>query len=367
MLDRKTSHSIPYPERPALATRWLALFLICSIIWTQCSSVEQLITYRSAVLPANLEQERKSYTGPRFRIVMLDFQNSARIDEFEVTADADLTTTGVDQSGFELQTNSTDRNTKTGTDESDPPGEGSTADTQTSPVTAKADLALLAREITETALFQSGRFEVVPLYQFEAIRKRQLESGQPMAEATRTTARELKIDYFLYGDLTDFEIKTATSYWKVPFWAILLIGSFFIDDDRTRLFVWEALLRAATIVPLDSALWKAGVGQQDIDLNVNLSLDLRLVEASQLLVVFSDSRTISRIESASNLELVVWQSDNKVRIKRSNAGKQIRFAAYAVTKALTGFVDLETGYQAPQTDVDSNDGDSGTRSDHQSP
>lgn len=322
--------------------RIAVLLFFSGIISAQCASVEQLIRFQSESLPLNQAQERQDYTGPRFKAVMIEFGNSAQIDKFEVTADADLTTTGIEQADLELNRDSSNENASA-TDQKTPE---SSAIRQSA--ASQADLAKVAREVTETALFQSGRFEIVPLFQFQAARTKHLEAGRSEAEATRLAAKELNIDYLFYGDLTNFEIKTATSYWKVPFWAILLVGSFFIDDDRTRFLVWEAMLRAATIVPLESALWKAGVGQQDIDLDLSLSLDLRMVDAREMLVVFSDSRTIIRTENASNLELVVWQSDNKVRIKSSNAGKQIRFAAYAVTRVLRDFIDQKTGYRPAQ-------------------
>lgn len=166
------------------------------------------------------------------------------------------------------------------------------------------------------------------------------------AQARMQAARNLGVKYFIYGDLTDFEIRTETSYWKVPFWAIILVGSFFIKDDDTRIFIWYSFIRAATIVPLDNAMWKAGVGSQDLDLVVSISMDLRISATRSATVIYSGSRTVERHEKSSSMELVVWRGDNKVRINQSNAGRQIRFVAGELARESVRHV-------LPQTALDS--------------
>ena len=114
-----------------------------------------------------------------------------------------------------------------------------------------------------------------------------------------------------------------------------------MKDRRNREAIWYAMLRAATFVPLNSALWRAGLGKEDLDLDVSITLDLRMIDAKSHLVLFADSKTTVRREKASNLELALWREKNTVRIKKSNAGKQIRFAAWAVIQGLVAYLDRQ--------------------------
>lgn len=336
-------------------------------------------------------QPAKKYNGPRYRVVVLEFHNSAEIDNFEITADADVTHTNreeevnvsksvadkiekteqnipdtnnkivpdshaadkknIDQPvkaveeksiGKDSRIDAENKNDKAEIQNKDIDVENSTDKKKSdiiNPDQNNNNFADAAREMTETALVASGRFEVVPAFVYRGKFQENLIESSSQLEAYSKTIHDLKIDYLVYGDLTEFEIKTQTSYWKVPFWAILLVGSFFIKDDDTRNFIWYALIRTATIVPLDHALWKAGVGQEDVELDVTVAMDLRLVDSNTWTVLFSETKTILRKETASNMELVVWQSGNKVRIRKSNAGRQIRFAAIALTRDLSYFMD----------------------------
>lgn len=207
------------------------------------------------------------------------------------------------------------------------------------PAPPAVDPGAVAREVTETALFQSRRFEVVPDRLFAAEMTRLKNGGADDVSALLGAARNLNVSYILYGDLTNFEIRQERGYWKVPLWVILLVGSFFIKNDDVREAIWYAMLRAATIIPLNSPVWGYGIEWEDMELVVDIELDLRMTDAQSGSVVYTGARSVARTESVRNLNLLVWSTDNSVKIPRSSAGRQMRFAAVELVNDLSGFVD----------------------------
>ncbi|MCR9142431.1 MAG: hypothetical protein NXI24_09285 [bacterium] len=201
------------------------------------------------------------------------------------------------------------------------------------------DSGAIAREITETTLFQSGRFEVIPEFQFRAKLDEALAAGTERSAAIQSAARELGVDYIVYGALTDFEIRQQQDYWKLPLWAILLVGSFFIQDDDLRVFAWYAMLRVALVLPLNSPAWDYGIQWNNLDINVDVAMNLRLVDPGTASVVYSESNSVTRVENVRNLNLLVWSSNRRIKITQSNAGRQIRFVAQNLVKDLASFAD----------------------------
>lgn len=201
------------------------------------------------------------------------------------------------------------------------------------------DPGAVAREVTETALFQSRRFEVVPDRLFIAEMARLKNGGADEAGALLGAARNLNVSYILYGDLTNFEIRQERGYWKVPLWVILLVGSFFIKNDDVREAIWYAMLRAATVIPLNSPVWGYGIEWEDMELVVDIEFDLRMTDAMNGSVVYTGARSVARTETVRNLNLLVWSTDNSLKIPRSSAGRQMRFAAVELVNDLSAFVD----------------------------
>lgn len=207
------------------------------------------------------------------------------------------------------------------------------------PAPPAVDPGAVAREVTETALFQSRRFEVVPDRLFIAEMTRLKNGGADDANAVLGAARNLNVSYILYGDLTNFEIRQERGYWKVPLWVILLVGSFFIKNDDLREAIWYAMLRAATIIPLNSPVWGYGIEWEDMELVVDIEFDLRMTDAANGSVVYTGARSVARTETVRNLNLLVWSTDNSIKIPRSSAGRQMRFAAVELVNDLSAFVD----------------------------
>ncbi len=221
---------------------------------------------------------------------------------------------------------------------SEPGAAGAAESAGVSPPLA-VDPGAVAREVTETALFQSRRFEVVSDRLFVAEVTRLKNGGADDANAVLNAARNLNVRYIIYGDLTNFEIRQERGYWKVPLWVILLVGSFFIKNDDVREAVWYAMLRAATIIPLNSPVWGYGIEWEDMELVVDIELDLRMTDAQSGSVVYTGARSVARSETVRNLNLLVWSTDNSIKIPRSSAGRQMRFAAVELVNDLSGFVD----------------------------
>ncbi len=211
------------------------------------------------------------------------------------------------------------------------------------PEVEQVDTGTLAREVTETTLFQSGRFEVVPDFIFKNKVRAAQERGLDEAAAVRAAAEELNIRYIFYGSLTDFEIRQERDFWKVPLWVIVLAASFFIQDRELREFVWGAMLRLLFVVPLNSEFWDYGVEWDNMDLDIDVAMDLRMVDASSGSVLYSDAKTVTRTENVRNLNLLVWQSDRRIKITKSSAGRQIRYVAKELVVDVAEFVDREAG------------------------
>ncbi len=212
---------------------------------------------------------------------------------------------------------------------------------------APVEPGLVAREVTETLLVESGRFRVIPEFKLrEALASPDATEVVPLAQA----ARQVGVRYILYGDLTQFELRQKRSYWKVPLWALLLIGALLIKDKDTRAWALNTILRIMIYTPLNSPFWDKGLGWEDLILEVEVALTLRLVDSQTGLVVHTSEAEITRTETVRNLDLIVWNSDKRLKITSSNAGKQIRFAAHRALSDLfeQAFARLDAG--APVVD-----------------
>ncbi|MCB1323442.1 MAG: hypothetical protein KDK34_24495 [Leptospiraceae bacterium] len=350
--------------QPAPSVR-LAGILILAVLTLNCTSTTVSAYDRPEAIGPDIQKAPPGYET--IRIVVMPFRNSASITNFSIIPDGDYSSTAV-TTGSQNRTTGNPGNAyaNTGTEannqndfgshlanESDSdrrPGkkkpnadrtneQNADADTSTSSPPDQVDAGGVAREVTETALFQTDRYEIVPLFTFQDAKRKLMADGMDEANATLKAARELNVEYLVYGDLTEFEIRNEKSYWKVPLWAIILVGSFFIQDDDLRAFIWYAMLRAATTIPLNSSFWRAGVGWEDQELIVDIGLDMRMVNTGSGGVIFSDTSSVERTETVRNLDLLVWSSDHSIKITRSSAGRQIRFAATDLINRLSRFVD----------------------------
>ncbi len=345
--------------------------LIRVTAFTACLLVLQCAT------GAGTRMERISGTGPvvpaapaqfkKIRIVLLDFRNSANLKQFDIIPDGDYGSRVVGRrhssssscwssgrSGRAHSTPGRDAPAKSGweTKEKEKAGNaGSKADSQTGDERKqdkKVDPAAdpdavrsgqVAREVVETELFKSGRFEIIPAFRLKAeIDKLRKDSPDDPLVPVRA-ARNLGVHYIFYGDLTNFELRQQTSYWKIPLWAILLIAAAFIKDDDLRAYAWYTILRVMATLPLNSPFWDKGVGWSNMNLNVDVGLNLRAVDTRTGSVAFARAKNITRTDKVRNLNLLIWASNRRLKITRSNAGRQIRFAAKALVVDVAGWTD----------------------------
>lgn len=327
----------PTPIR-VLSRGTASLLIVAQLAWScaTTSSVQKIEDAKFAFPAAS---------GQRIRIVVRDFRNSAKVDNFDIVPDARY------EKGF-LRRGTVDVSTSkavtweqpTGSSAPDAGAKAVKADTASTPAPDKKTEAIapdtksvaipppapiapaqVAREVTETLMAQSGHFEVIPQFRLaEALKPK----GDDAPPSLKEAAAAIDTRYVLYGDLTNFEIRAHRSYWKIPLWAILLVGALLIRDRNTREFALNVLLRLMFYTPLNSALWRNGIGWEDLELDVEISLALRLVDTQTGLVVATTESEITRRESVRNLDLLIWASDERLKITESNAGRQIRFAAH---------------------------------------
>lgn len=321
----------------AVAPAAVLLLLACATGGQTYESIESPDRYGS--LPAGYQKRR---------IVILPFSNSARMGSFDIIPDGDYSDV-MNQAREEKERRAKEEKApdkpasspaeSQGQSGSEKPGENQgeetetrTADETDGPRVAPPSILPgdLYREITETELFQSGRFEIIPYHVFLEERRR-IDPELKDPASILGAAQKLDLAFLVSGDCTDFEIKESRSYWKVPLWAILLAASFAIKDDDFRHFVWYSLIRLMIVVPLDSAFWDAGIGWEDLDVDVDLTINMRAVSPHGF-VVFSEESSVKRQETVRNLDLLVWKDSQKVRIQKSSAGRQIRFAAIDLVK-----------------------------------
>ena len=194
------------------------------------------------------------------------------------------------------------------------------------------DSGAVAREVTETALFKSNRFEIVPDYILNS-KLKEYEQKQP-GDPTNllSAARDLNVRYIALGDLTNFEIKEQKSYWKVPLWVILLVAAFALNDRVAKELALEASIRICLYAP------GIGVGWDKVEMNVDLGMDMRLMDTHTGSVVFTSSKNFTRLETVRNLDLLVWKENTRVKITRFNAGRQIRFVSHALVLDLLNWM-----------------------------
>ncbi|MCE9597391.1 MAG: hypothetical protein K8S54_05425 [Spirochaetia bacterium] len=280
----------------------------------------------------------------KLRVVLLPFANSAQMKAFDIVPDGDYKDDILSPSDpapplkSEAPTDTDAWRTAVSPDSLIPltigPGE------PVIPVNPGPDPILpgdLYREIAETELFQSGRFEVIPYHLFLEERRRiDPELADPLSQIT--AAKNLNVQLLITGDCTDFEIKRSSSYWKVPFWALLLVGSFAIDDKRFRAMVIETLIRLMFVFPVGSDFWKAGIGWEDVDVDVEVGLNLRAVQQGGS-ISFSEESTTRRTESVRNLDLLIWKQTNRIRIQKTSAGRQIRIGVTDLVRKISVQVD----------------------------
>lgn len=175
----------------------------------------------------------------------------------------------------------------------------------------------ILREVMVTNMVQTNRFEILTPASFST-------SG-PAGIPQEEELRQKQVDYLLFAEITDFEVRQDLDYWKVPLWALLLIAAFVVQDDDTRAFILHTLLRLAIYLPSDSKFWELGLGSEDLELRISASVNLRLVDPYTGTVVYADQQSLDRIETVSNMDLIVWRSENSLQIKESTAGRQLRF------------------------------------------
>jgi len=307
--------------RPTRAiTALLLVTLSCASVEEKQESLESRQQY--APVPSGFT---------KIKVVLMPFSNSARMGAFDIIPDGNY--------------NSQIIRAGSGTIDQDDLGgwvvkSHRRSSETTNPVTPDPEKILpgdLYREIAETELFQTGRFEIIPYPIFAEERKRIDPDGKDPASLLKA-ASNLGVHLLLSGDCTDFEIKQSTQYWKVPLWAIVLAASFAINDHRLRETVWEVLIRLMFAVPLNSPFWDAGVGWEDTDLDVNLSVNLRASGLNGVLK-FADESSIKRTETVRNLDLLVWKQTRRLRIQKSSAGRQIRFAVDDLARKFASLAD----------------------------
>lgn len=175
----------------------------------------------------------------------------------------------------------------------------------------------ILKEVLISNMVQTNRFEILSPAAFSTTGP----AGLPQKEELR----KQKVDYLLFAEITDFEVKKDVEYWKVPLWALLLIAAFVVKDDDTRAFILHTLLRLAIYLPSDSKFWDLGLGTEDLELRVSASVNLRLVDPYTGSVVYADQQSLDRVEAVNNMDLIVWRSENSLQIKESTAGRQLRF------------------------------------------
>lgn len=252
------------------------------------------------------------------RIVVLPFSNSAKLSEFDIIPDGSY-------SRFAYS---------------------SAIDTETHPHTKQnieEPMNVLsgevARETTLTFLHQTSRFEIVPLGIYRS-KLREMEKGMPGDPLNSLkAARQLNIQYLVRGDLSNFEIRENKNYWHMPLWVLLLIGALFIKNDDYRRLALEIIVRMLFYAPLNSFIWKKGLGWRNIELQVDVGMSMRFVDVNTGNVVFAENKDITRTETVRNLNLLLWESNSRIKITRSNAGRQIRFASYYLVQDVIEWID----------------------------
>ncbi|MEQ9365273.1 MAG: hypothetical protein RIF32_13590 [Leptospirales bacterium] len=353
----------------------LMLVAYCGLFATRCASFGGASenTNYAALKPIGEELPPPPANFVPIRIVLLNFKNSANVSRFDVIPDGDysdyianVSPTANQDDSYETETdappeesNSLEpaptkdaRSTPGGNSDTEERTESAAASensrhTEKTPAQTPTgdaepesiDTGAVAREITETTLFQSGRFEIVPEFQFRAKLNAAIAARKDQTAAIQSAAEALDVEYIVYGALTDFEIRQQQDYWKLPLWAILLAASFLIQDDDLRLFVWYTMLRIALVVPLNSPVWDYGVQWNNLDINVDVAMNLRLVDARSGSVVYSESESVTRVENVRNLNLLVWSSNRRIKITQSNAGRQIRYVAQGLVHDLAASAD----------------------------
>ncbi|MCB1137245.1 MAG: hypothetical protein KDK23_00760 [Leptospiraceae bacterium] len=175
----------------------------------------------------------------------------------------------------------------------------------------------ILKEVLVSNMVQTNRFEVLSPAAFST----EGEAGIPQKEELK----EKQVDYLLFAEITDFEVKQDVQYWKVPLWALLLIAAFLVKDDDTRAFILNTLVRLWLYLPSDSKFWELGLGTEDLELRISASVNLRLVDPYTGSVVYADQQSLDRVETVGNMDLIVWRSENSLQIKESTAGRQLRF------------------------------------------
>lgn len=293
-------------------------------------------------------ESRKGYTSvpanfKKIRVVLLPFDNSAEMKAFDIVPDGDY-------SGNILSLNDTPTNLESSESEASasPPnspdalvpltiGPGNPAVENPKPDVDRILPGDLYREIAETELFQSGRFEVVPYHLFiEERRKIDPELKDPASSLV--AAKNLNIELLVSGDCTDFEIKQSASFWKVPLWALLLLGSLAINDRRLREVAFQTVIRVMLATPVEFGFWKAGIGWENVDVEVEVGLNLRAAKQGGS-IAFSEESTTRRTESIRNLDLLIWKETNRIRIQKTSAGRQIRIGVIDLVQKISGQTD----------------------------
>ncbi|MCB1170632.1 MAG: hypothetical protein KDK25_09875 [Leptospiraceae bacterium] len=175
----------------------------------------------------------------------------------------------------------------------------------------------ILKEVLVSNMVQTNRFDVLSPAAFST----EGEAGIPQKQELK----EKQVDYLLFAEITDFEVKQDVEYWKVPLWALLLIAAFVVKDDDTRAFILNTLVRLWLYLPSDSKFWELGLGTEDLELRISASVNLRLVDPYTGSVVYADQQSLDRVETVGNMDLIVWRSENSLQIKESTAGRQLRF------------------------------------------
>jgi len=280
----------------------------------------------------------------KIRIVVLPFRNSARLKSFDVIPDGNYRGLAygpyVMKSAREMEKTNPEPAPATTSPEKNTIVKNVKKKTRENvPAPAELNAGLVARETLETTLFSAGRFEIVP-YALYLEKLKKLEKENPNDPLNRLkAARLLNIVYIVQGDLTNFEIRRKKSYWKVPLWAILLVGALAVRHKETRNFALEMLARGMLNPGINSFLRRKGVQWDRTKLQVDVGLNMRLIDSRGGSVAYSIARNTTRTDTASNINLLIWSSSKRVKITRSNAGRQIRYTAYHLTKELALWAD----------------------------